>query len=95
MRDYFVYLPASGKNGTLYTGVTNDVLRRVSEHREEVIKGFTSRYGVKRLVWYEVHTTVRAAIQREKNIKHWSRAWKIALIEAENPKWHDLFEELL
>ena len=95
MRDYFVYIPASGKNGTLYTGVTNDVLRRVSEHREEVIKGFTSRYGVKRLVWYEVHTTVRAAIQREKNIKHWSRAWKIALIEAENPKWHDLFEELL
>ncbi|MEQ8282230.1 MAG: GIY-YIG nuclease family protein [Parvibaculum sp.] len=95
MRDYFVYILASGKNGTLYTGVTNDVLRRVSEHREEVIKGFTSRYGVKRLVWYEVHTTVRAAIQREKNIKHWSRAWKIALIEAENPKWHDLFEELL
>ena len=95
MRDYFVYILASGKNGTLYTGVTNDVLRRVSEHKQELIKGFTSRYGVKRPVWYEVHGTAVGAIQREKNIKHWSRAWKIALIEEMNPTWRDLFEELL
>ena len=95
MRDFYVYILASGRNGTLYIGVTNDILRRVSEHREEAIKGFTSRYGVKQLVWYEVHMTARAAIQREKNIKHWSRAWKLALIEKENPDWHDLFDDLL
>ena len=95
MRDYFVYILASGKNGTLYTGVTNDMLRRMSEHRLELAKGFTSRYGVKRLVWYEPHGTAIGAIQREKNIKHWSRAWKLALIEQTNPEWRDLFEELL
>ena len=95
MRDYFVYILASGKNGTLYTGVTNDMLRRISEHKQELTKGFTSRYGVKRLVWYEAHMTARDAIQREKNIKHWSRAWKIALIEKMNPTWRDLFDELL
>ena len=65
MKDYYVYILASGRNGTLYTGVTNDVQRRVSEHREEIGKGFTSRYGVKHLVWYEVHSEARAAIQRE------------------------------
>ena len=95
MRDYFVYILASGKNGTLYTGVTNDVLRRVSEHKQELTRGFTSRYGVKRLVWYEVHGTAVGAIQREKNIKRWSRAWKVALIEEANPTLRDLFEELL
>ena len=95
MRDFYVYILASRRNGTLYTGVTSDILRRVSEHREKIIKGFTSRYGVKYLVWYEVHTTARNAIQREKNIKHWSRAWKLALIEKTNPSWRDLFEELV
>lgn len=95
MRDFYVYILASKRNGTLYTGVTSNIVRRVSEHREEAIKGFTSRYGVKHLVWYEVHTTARNAIQREKNIKHWWRAWKLALIEKTNPAWRDLFEELL
>ena len=95
MQDFYVYILASRRNGTLYTGVTSDILRRVSEHREKIIKGFTNRYGVKYLVWYEVHTTARNAIQREKNIKHWSRAWKLALIEKTNPSWRDLFEELV
>ncbi|GMV62011.1 MAG: hypothetical protein AMXMBFR74_11800 [Parvibaculum sp.] len=95
MKDFYVYMLASGRNGTIYTGVTSDILRRISEHREEISKGFTSRYGVKRLVWYEVHSEARNAIQREKNIKHWSRAWKIAPIEETNPAWKDLFESLL
>ena len=95
MKDFYVYMLASGRNGTIYTGVTSDILRRVSEHREATSKGFTSRYGVKHLVWYEVHPEARNAIQREKNIKHWSRAWKVALIEETNPAWNDLFEDLL
>ena len=95
MREFYVCILASRRNGTLYTGVTGDILGRVAEHREEAIKGSPSRYGVKHLVWYEVHTTARNAIQREKNIKHWSRAWKLALIEQTNPEWRDLFEELL
>jgi putative endonuclease len=94
MKDYYVYILASGRNGTLYIGVTNDIQRRVSEHREEIDKGFTSRYGVKRLVWYEMHSEARTAIQREKNLKHWSREWKIALIEEMNPSWRDLYPEL-
>ena len=95
MKGFYVYMLASTRNGTIYTGVTSDILRRVSEHREEISKGFTGRYSVKRLVWYEVHAEARNAIQREKNIKHWSRAWKIALIEETNPAWNDLFDGLL
>ena len=94
MLGYFVYIVASGRNGTIYVGVTSDLPRRISEHRNGEIKGFTSRYGVKQLVWYEAHDDVTAAIQREKTIKHWSRAWKLALIEKENPDWRDLFADL-
>ncbi|WP_407949412.1 GIY-YIG nuclease family protein [Parvibaculum sp.] len=94
MKDYYVYILASGRNGTLYIGVTNDIQRRISEHREETGKGFTSRYGVKHLVWYEVHSEARAAIQREKNLKHWPRAWKVALVEETNHSWRDLYSEL-
>ena len=96
MRDhnYYVYILASGVGGTLYTGVTNDVARRVSEHRDKVARSFTGRHGVTHLVYFEHHTDVEAAIRREKQIKRWKRAWKIRLIEEHNPDWRDLFHGL-
>ncbi len=87
----YVYIMASKLRGTLYTGVTSDLIRRVSEHREGIVPGFTRDYGVKLLVWYEVHAEMRTAIQREKNIKHWVRRWKLDLVESMNPKWEDLW----
>ena len=92
---YSVYILASKRNGTLYTGVTNDLRRRVSQHRNDEIDGFTKRYRVHRLVWYEVHQDIKAAIHREKCIKNWRRAWKLYLIEAMNPHWEDLFDQLV
>ncbi len=80
-------------NGTLYLGVTSNLARRAWEHREGVIEGFTKRYGLKRLVWYEPHDDIRTAIQREKTMKHWPRAWKVRLILDMNPAWRDLYEE--
>ena len=94
MREYFVYILASRRNGTLYTGVTNDLSRRVYEHREGSVAGFTKRYGVKMLVYYETYPDVRDAIAREKMLKKWRRAWKLQLIESLNPQWRDLYEEL-
>lgn len=91
---YFVYLLAGRRNGTLYVGVTSDLLRRVWEHRSGFVDGFTKRYGVHDLVWFETHASAEAAITREKQIKRWNRAWKIRLIEAANPYWHDLFGSL-
>ncbi len=91
MSSYYVYLLASRKHGTLYLGVTNDIARRVWEHRNKVGPGFSNRFGVDRLVWYEIHRDVAAAIAREKQIKKWRRDWKIALIEADNPDWNDFF----
>jgi putative endonuclease len=93
-RYYFVYILASRRNGTLYTGVTNDLMRRVHEHRNDVREGFTSRYGVHMLVWCETFEDIHAAITCEKRIKKWRRAWKIALIEKDNPRWLDLYETL-
>ena len=90
-----LYMLASKCNGTLYVGVTSDVVKRVHEHREGVAKGFTQQYEVKRLVWYEVHETMLAAIMREKQIKKWNRAWKLKLIERTNPEWKDLYDELV
>jgi len=90
----FVYLMASRRNGTLYTGVTTNLLRRVWEHREGVIDGFTKTYDVKRLVWFEQHESIHDAIAREKSIKRWRRAWKMALIERDNPLWRDLYEDI-
>ena len=89
-RIYFVYMLASRRNGTIYTGVTNDLLRRVAEHREKAVPGFTRRYGVSILVWYEEFSRVDDAIAREKQIKGWNRAWKIKLIENHNSGWNDL-----
>jgi putative endonuclease len=93
--DYFVYLLASRQRGTLYVGVTNDLIRRGHEHRTAAVAGFTQRYGVHLLVWYEATPSIEAAIAREKQIKNWKREWKIALIEASNPQWLDLYPGLL
>jgi putative endonuclease len=94
VRQHYVYIMASRRNGTLYIGVTNDIARRAYEHREGLIPRFTKRYGVKLLVHIESFDDIRAAIQREKNLKKWPRAWKIALIEENNPEWRDLYADL-
>ena len=88
-----VYIMASARNGTLYTGVTSELQARVGQHKLGVFDGFSKKYGCKVLVWYETHPTMLGAIAREKQIKRWRRAWKLALIEAENPEWRDLSEE--
>ena len=95
MRSYFVYVLASGVNGTLYVGVTSNLLRRVDQHRRGVADGFTKKYGVHRLVYFERYGDIRDAIRREKRMKLWKRAWKVRLIEKENPEWRDLFEEVV
>ena len=89
-----VYLLASQRNGTLYVGVTSNLPKRVWEHKSKFVKGFTEKYRVDKLVWYELHGTMESAIQREKNIKNWERRWKLEIIEAMNPDWKDLYEEL-
>ena len=91
---YFVYILASQRNGTLYTGVTNDLARRVSEHKQDLTPGFTTEHRVKTLVWFETHDSIESAITREKRIKRWRRAWKLELIERENPQWLDLYPTL-
>ena len=91
---YYVYIMASQPHGTLYIGVTSDLLRRVYEHREGLTGGFTKRHSVKALVYYAEYGRIEDAIQREKTLKHWSRAWKISLIERENPQWVDLWHSL-
>jgi len=93
MSGAYVYILASRPNGTLYVGVTSDLVQRIFEHRNGLSR-FTARYSVHRLVYFEVHESVIAAIQREKNIKHWPRRWKIALIEGRNPDWRDLYNEI-
>ncbi len=95
MNTYFVYILASRSNGTLYIGVTNDLARRVYEHKEGEVKGFTKKYKVNKLVYYEEYSDVIEAISREKNIKKWKRAWKVELIESENANWDDLYNELI
>jgi putative endonuclease len=90
----WVYVMTNRPNGTLYVGVTSNLARRIWEHREGVIDGFTQQYNLKRLVFAERHEDIRAAIQREKNIKHWSRAWKVTLIETMNPRWNDLYSQI-
>jgi putative endonuclease len=92
---YWVYILASKPGGTLYVGVTNNLVRRVYEHREGLAESFTKRHGVKMLVYFEPHDTIEAALQREKNIKHWSREWKIDLITKSNPDWRDLYNEIV
>jgi putative endonuclease len=93
-RSYFVYMLASRRNGTLYIGVTSDLKNRVWEHRQDLVEGFTKKYGVKTLVWFEHTESVESAIVREKQIKKWNRDWKIQLIESANPDWRDIYDEL-
>ncbi len=90
---YFVYILTSKRNGTLYIGVTNNLERRVYEHKNNIIKGFTSKYSVNQLVYYEETNDIHAAIQREKQLKKWNRKWKLALIERINPDWNDLAKD--
>ena len=92
---YWVYILASERNGTLYVGVTNNLTRRVQEHREGLVPGFTKRYGIKRLVFFETHHDINIAILHEKRIKRWHRSWKLALIEELNPQWRDLWFDLV
>jgi putative endonuclease len=92
--EYYVYLLASSKHGTLYIGVTNDIVRRVYEHRTKAVAGFTTRYGVDKLVWFEVYDDPTTAITREKELKKWRRDWKIRLIEEDNPEWDDLYPSI-
>ncbi len=91
---YHVYLLANRKEGVLYIGVTSDLVRRIYEHREKMAPGFSSRYNVTRLVWFETYDDPTSAITREKELKKWRRAWKIALIEKDNPDWNDLYEQI-
>jgi putative endonuclease len=94
MRGGWVYIVTNRRNGILYTGVARDLARRIWQHREGLGGVFTRRYGLKRLVWCERHETIMGAIQREKNLKHWPRAWKVRLIHAANPDWDDLYERI-
>ena len=93
-KTYWVYILASRRNGTLYVGVTNDLARRAYEHRTGMVAGFTKRYAVKSLVWYEAYADIREAIAEEKRLKGWERAWKLRLIETGNPGWKDLYDDL-
>ncbi|HNU66695.1 MAG TPA: GIY-YIG nuclease family protein [Methylotenera sp.] len=89
-----VYILASERNGTLYIGVTSDLIGRMWQHKNDVVEGFTQKYGVHRLVWYEPHATMESAITREKALKKWNRIWKLRLIEQSNLEWRDLLEQL-
>jgi putative endonuclease len=95
VRQYYVYILASRPGGAIYVGVTSDLVRRVHEHKNKLVKGHTLQYGIDRLVYFEIYPTARDAIQREKNIKHWPRAWKTRLIGQGNPRWNDLYEEIV
>jgi len=91
---YYVYILASRKDGAIYIGVTNDIVRRIYEHRIKAVPGFTSKYNITRLVWFEIYDDPISAICREKELKKWRRVWKIQLIEAQNPQWNDLYESI-
>jgi putative endonuclease len=95
MKNYYVYLLASTKNGTIYIGVTSDLVKRLYEHKNNLIAGFTKKYAVHRLVYFEIHQDIRQAIIREKQLKKWKRQWKINLIEKENPEWKDLYDDIV
>ena len=92
---YYVYILASNKNGTLYIGVTSNLVKRIYEHKNEFVEGFTKQYSVHNLVYFEITESVESAIAREKQLKKWNRAWKIRLIEKTNPEWRDLYMELI
>ena len=90
-----VYILASKRNGTLYLGVTSNLVQRIWQHKNDFVEGFTKRYGVHTLVWFEAHESMESAIAREKAIKEWNRVWKLELIEKVNPTWRDLYDEIV
>jgi len=90
-----VYILASKRNGTLYTGVTSDLVKRIWQHKSDLVEGFTQQYCVHDLVWFELHDNMTTAIEREKNIKEWKREWKLNLIEKNNPDWQDLYDDIV
>ncbi len=92
---FFVYILASKKNGTIYIGVTSNLIKRIWQHKQSVVDGFTKQYAVKNLVYYESHDNAESAIHREKRLKEWKRQWKVTLIEKTNPSWNDLYESIL
>ena len=92
---YYIYILANKRNGTLYIGVTNNLIKRVYEHKSDMVDGFTKKYGVHRLVYYEQSEDVKSAIEREKRLKAWKRQWKLRLIEEMNPEWNDLYDGLV
>lgn len=95
MKQPSVYILASKRNGTLYIGVTSDLVQRIWQHRNDVVDGFTKKYGVHMLVWYELHEDMESAIIREKRLKKWNRAWKLRLIEEMNPNWDDMYDSII
>jgi len=94
MRTYFIYIVASGKNGTIYIGVTNNLGKRIWEHKNKIVVGFSSQYDVNKLVYFEDYSEINMAIKREKRLKEWPRQWKIDLIEKPNPQWVDLYDKI-
>jgi putative endonuclease len=95
INQYYVYILSSKKNGTLYVGVTNDLIRRVGEHKESLVEGFTNKYKINKLVYFETYNDINEAVLREKRLKKWNREWKIRLIESINPNWDDLTDKLI
>jgi len=95
MKQYYVYILASKKNGTLYIGVTSDLVKRIYEHKNNLVEGFSKEYNVHSLVYYELHQEIEEAILREKQMKKWNRKWKMRLIEEKNPEWKDLYNEIV
>lgn len=95
MKQPCVYILAKDYHGTLYTGVTSDLIKRIYEHKNGLIDGFTRKYNIKNLVYFEIHETMEAAIQREKTVKKWKREWKYDLIEKDNPRWEDLYSQII
>jgi putative endonuclease len=95
MQQYYVYILANKKNGTIYIGITGDLIKRIYEHKQNLIDGFTKKYNIHDLVYYEVHKEIEEAINREKQIKKWNRKWKLRLIEKDNPTWMDLYAEMV
>ena len=91
----YVYILANCRNGTIYIGVTSDLIKRIWQHKNKAVNGFSEKYAVDKLVFYEVHDSILSAIAREKQLKNWHRAWKLELIEKNNPEWNDLFDEIL
>ncbi len=94
MKNFYVYILCNKRNGTLYTGVTSGIIKRTYEHKNKLVDGFTKKYNLHRLVWYEIHKTAESAITREKQIKKWERKWKLALIEKDNSGWNDLYDHI-